>query len=294
MLVSIIIVNYNTYELTCNCIDSVLKHTKGVEYEIIIVDNASPTEDPEHFKTRYHNIKLIKSAENGGFAKGNNIGIYNATGDIILLLNSDTILTEDSISICAKHLSSIDDVGFLTCKLVYQNGKYQHNARAFRSIRNELLDIVRPILMLLPYKQRAALMLNQYFHGDFDTSCGWVSGAFMMFRTSLLTSMPDKKLDERFFMYGEDELWCLQAYQAGYINYYTCKTSVIHIANASTEPAKQQKLMKTMLNHSIDIFRYRFGSGIYFKTLTAIYTFKEYLRYYVKILVMKLFKYRIR
>ncbi len=293
-MVSIIIVNYNTYDLTCNCIDSVLKHTKDVDYEIIIVDNASPKEDPEQFKIRYPDIKLVKADENGGFAKGNNLGIRNASGDIILLLNSDTILTEDSISIAAKNLSVLSDAGFLSCKLVYPDGKYQHNARAFRTIRNELLDIVRPALMLLPYKKRAILMFNQYFNGDFDTACGWVSGAFMMFRASLLTYMPNKKLDERFFMYGEDELWCLQASAAGFVNYYTCKTTVIHIANASTEPAKQQKLMKTMLKHSIDIFRYRFGTGLYFNTLTYIYTFKEYLRYYVKILVMNFFKYRIR
>lgn len=294
MLVSIIIVNYNTFELTCNCIDSILGHTKGIDYEIIVVDNASPNENPDAFKTKYPSIKLIKSAENGGFAKGNNIGIANAAGNVILLLNSDTILTADSISASAKQLSALPDAGFLSCKLVYQDGKYQHNARAFRSIRNELLDIIRPVLMLLPYEKRARLMLNQYFHGDFDTPCDWVSGAFMMFNTSLLVHLPGNRLDERFFMYGEDELWCLQAFNAGYSNYYTSCTSVIHIANASTEPAKQQRLMKTMLKHSIEIMRSRYGSGLYFKTLVAIYTFKENMRYAIKVLVMKLFKYRIR
>lgn len=294
MLVSIIIVNYNTFELTCNCIDSILKCTKGVDYEIIVVDNASPTDNPDLFKTRYPAIQLIKSAENGGFAKGNNLGIKNAKGDIILLLNSDTILTEDSINISATKLGQIANVGFLTCKLVYEDGKYQHNARASRSIRNELLDIMRPLLMCFPYKKRATLMLNQYFHGDFDTYCDWVSGAYMMFHKTLLQHMQDEKLDERFFMYGEDELWCIQAMKAGLKNYYTCSTTVIHIANASTEPTKQLKLMKTMLSHSVEIMRYRLGNGIYFKTLVSIYTFKERMRYAIKVLIMKMFKYRIR
>lgn len=294
MLVSVIIVNYNTFELTCNCIDSILKYTSGVDYEIIVVDNASPRDNPDLFLRKYPTIKLVKSTENGGFAKGNNLGIKNASGDTILLLNSDTILTEDSISISANKLQQIPDIGFLSCKLVYEDGKYQHNARASRSIRNEILDLLRPLLMLLPYKKRASIMLNQYFRGDFDTYCDWVSGAFMMFNKTLLQHLQDEKLDERFFMYGEDELWCIQAMRAGFNNYYTNSTTVIHIANASTEPAKQLNLMNTMLKHSIEIMQYRFGDGLYFKCLISIYTFKERMRYIIKVLVMKLFKYRIR
>lgn len=294
MPVSVVIVNYNTFQITCNCIESVIKHTHSVPYEIIVVDNASTKDNADDFIKKHPSVKLIKSSENGGFAKGNNLGIMHAAGDVILLLNSDTILTEDSISISANKLAELPDAGFITCKLVYEDGTYQHNARASRSIRNELLDIARPVLMLMPYKQRATLMLNQHFRGDFDTRCDWVSGAYMMFKKTLLNVLPDNKLDERFFMYGEDELWCLQAMKAGHINYYIKDTTVIHIANASTEPDKQQRLMKTMLNHSIEIMRYRFGNGLYFKTLTAIYTFKEQLRFFIKRFVMKIFKYRIR
>ncbi|MFZ8425959.1 glycosyltransferase, partial [Staphylococcus aureus] len=85
---------------------------------------------------------------NGGFAKGNNLGIAHASGDIILLLNSDTILTEDSISNTAAFLNTCDNPGFVSCRLVYEDGIYQRNARAFRSIRNEVLDCFRPFLYL--------------------------------------------------------------------------------------------------------------------------------------------------
>ncbi len=294
MLVSVIIVNYNTFQITCDCIESTIAHTKSVPYEIILVDNASPTDNPDDFLLRFPSINLIKSKENGGFAKGNNLGIQAASGDIILLLNSDTILTEDSISMAAYELAKRPDVGALGVRLIYPDGKLQHTARKFRSIKNEVLDVLRPFVLLIPYRKRVALMFNQYFHGDYNTYCDWVIGAFMMFNKSLLDDLPGKKLDERFFMYGEDQLWCYQFYELGFKSYYLADTTVIHINNASTEPSKQLKLLKKFLELELVIIAYRKGKGIYYHTFSFILTIKEMFRYYVKVLVYKIFKYKMR
>ncbi len=294
MLVSVIIVNYNTFEVTCDCIASVLTYTRDVAYEIVLVDNASPDDDADAFLRRFPAIKLIKSKENGGFAKGNNLGIAAATGDIVLLLNSDTILTEDSISMAARKLAALPDVGALSVRLTYTDGKLQHTARRFRSIRNEVLDLFRPFLMLMPYKKRSQLMLNQYFHGDYDTYADWVSGAFMMFRRDLLDNMPGKKLDERFFMYGEDQLWCYQFTQLGRRSFYLSQTTVIHIHNASTAPSKQLGLLKKFLELELKIMEYRKAKGLYYHIFSIVLRIKELARYYVKISVYALFKHRIR
>ena len=293
MLVSVIIVNYNTFELTCNCIESVAKYTK-CPYEVIVVDNASTKDNPHDFLVRFPDVKLIKSTENGGFAKGNNLGIAAAKGDIILLLNSDAYLVADAICPAADFLLNNKSVGALTPKLVYEDGKYQHNVRKFRSIGNEILDLIRPLLMLLPYRKRSGIMLNQYFKGDYNTFCDWVSGAFMMFRKDVLIKLPNQKLDERFFMYGEDQLWCYQFSQLGYRSYYMADTTVVHIANASTEQAKQLKLLKTILNRELEIMKYRKGKGLYYLTFRSIFVFKEMARYYVKLIAMKFFNYRFR
>lgn len=293
MLVSIIIINYNTFDITCNCIKSVLEHTKHVDYEIVLVDNASTKGNADDFLKVFPTINLVKSPTNGGFAKGNNLGITHAKGDIILLLNSDTYLTEDSISITAKHLQSNPDQ-ILSPKLVYEDGSYQKNARKFRSIRNELLDLIRPILLLLPYKSRARLMLNQYFKGDFDTHCDWISGAYMMFYKKHLQNLPDSKLDERFFMYGEDHLWCYQFAEQGVASYFLSSTSVVHIANASTESAKRLKIMNISLEHELAIMAYRKGKGLYYYTFKLVYATKELIRYYITTIVLKLFNKRIR
>ena len=97
-MVSIVIINYNTFQLTCQCIQSVIDLTGQVTYEIILVDNASSECDASLFKEKFPSITLVKNPDNSGFAKGNNLGIQHALGDIILLLNSDTYLTEDAVS----------------------------------------------------------------------------------------------------------------------------------------------------------------------------------------------------
>lgn len=286
MLISIVIINYNTFQLTCNCISSIIKYVEA-PYEIILVDNCSTKDDPNEFVKIFPTIKLVKNPVNNGFAKGNNLGIAHTSGNIILLLNSDTYLLDDGISKPAEILANSEFIGALGIKLLYEDGKYQHSARKFRSIRNEILDLLRPVLWLIPYKQRARIMLNQYFKGDFSIECDWMMGAYMMFKKAILNDLPEKKLDERFFMYGEDQLWCYQITQAGYKNYYNADNSIIHIANASTEPTKQLKLLKLFVKHENVIMAYRKGKGLYYYIFKCIYTSKDYLRYYIKTFVQK-------
>ena len=191
-------------------------------------------------------------------------------------------------------LNRHEPIGPLGVRLVYPDGKLQHTARRFRSIRNELLDLARPLLKLLPYEKRSDLMLNQYFRGDRNTLCDWVSGAFFMFHRQMLDKMPDHKLDERYFMYGEDQLWCLQAQQLGYPSYYYAGTTVTHIHAASTAPAKQLKLLKKFLALELDIMAIRKGKTLYYYLFSAILTFKEMMRYYIKVFALKVLGKNIR
>ena len=121
---------------------------------------------------------MIKSPVNGGFAHGNNLGIKEAKGEYVLLLNSDTILIEDTIGKTTFYLMDKDDVGVLGCRMIYPDKKVQYTARRFRSISWELLDLFRFIPMLMPYKIRSKKMLGKYFNHDRNTECDWVNGAF--------------------------------------------------------------------------------------------------------------------
>lgn len=289
MTVSLIIINYNTFQLTCNCISSVIEHTKDVNYEIVLVDNNSTECDADNFLEKFPGIVLVKSKENGGFAKGNNLGIQHAGGDIILLLNSDTYLTEDAVSKAAAKLVEDPLTGVLGVKMLYPDGGVQYTARRFRSTVWELLDLFRFIPMLMPYKKRAILMLGKYFKGDFDTTCDWLNGAFFMFPKVILKNLPGEKLDERFFMYGEDQLWCHQVKEAGYNCYFYSETSIVHINQGSTSQQKQLRLKKIMINSELEIMRVRKKNNVQYWVLRTIYLAKDYSRYVIKLVAFKLF-----
>ena len=281
-MVSVIIINYNTFQLTCDCIASVFKFTKGVPFEIILVDNASTERNPSHFLEKFPSIKLIESKKNLGFAGGNNLGIQHATGDTILLLNSDTLLTEDSISLSVTQLQKDPSIGVLGCRQLFPDGALQYSARRFRSISWELLDLFRFVLYFFSPKARAHRMLGQYFLHDESLFVDWVNGAFFLFPRRLLNQLPQHQLDERFFMYAEDVLWCEQIKQAGYRVFFLATTSIIHITSGSTAISKQLRLRKVMMKHEMKIMELRKGKGLYYYAFGCIYLSKEYLRLFVK------------
>ncbi len=281
-LVSVIILNYNTFDLTCNCIESVYKHTKEVDFEVIVVDNCSTLCNADDFLLKFPNIKLVKSTTNNGFANGNNQGIAVASGTFILLLNSDCYLIEDSISKSVHYYLNNSLNGVLTAKLIYPDGRLQHTARKYRSIWWEILDNVRILPFLLPYKKRATLMLGKYFKCDFNTSCDWVSGAYFLFTKKMLKSIDNEQLDETFFMYGEDHLWCYIFNTVGFKSYYFANTTIVHINNGSTALHKQLRLRKTMLQHEIKILEIRQKSWLYILIFKLLVYPKELARIWAK------------
>ena len=281
-MVSVIIINYNTFQMTCDCIRSVIQFTKGVPFEIILVDNASTERNPADFASQFPSIKLIASPINLGFAGGNNLGIREATGNMILLLNSDTLLTEDSISICAEQLGKDPAIGVLGCRQVFPDGALQYSARRFRSISWELLDLFRFIVKLYSPESRARRMLGQYFMHNESMEVDWVNGAFFLLPRKVIDQLPGQQLDERFFMYGEDVLWCEQIKKLGYKVFFLSTTSLIHITSGSTAIAKQLLLRKVMMRHEMEIMALRKGKGFYYYTFACLFMGKEYLRLFIK------------
>jgi len=227
--ISIIIINYNTFELTCKCIESVIKHTRHIHYEIILVDNASTECAPELFKKEFPDIILVKSEKNFGFAKGSNLGIKYAGGKYILLLNSDVLFTENSVLKCADKLTSLPyDTAVITCKLIYPDGKIQYQCNRFPGITNQFIELTR-LHKLFSGKKRAARFLSSYFPHLSDIYPDWIWGTFFMFKKECLSLLPGNKLNEDYFMYCEDMKWCYDFKKAGKRVYYFAGTSVVHI-----------------------------------------------------------------
>jgi GT2 family glycosyltransferase len=233
-------------------------------------------------------IKLIKSARNGGFAAGNNLGIAASKGAYLLLLNSDTVLTEDSATRTLDYLKNTPSNAMAGCRMVFPGGSVQHTARRFRSVGWELLDLFRFIPYLVPYRKRSQLMLGKYFRHDENRPCDWLNGAFLLLPRKLVEALPGQKLDERFFLYGEDQLWCEQAKQLGYSSLFFAGTTIIHINSGSTDRSKQIALRHSMMKNELEIMRLRKGEGPYYFLFKFIFVLKEGARNLIKQIVFKL------
>lgn len=280
MQLSIIIINYNTFALTCNCIQSIEDKVKDIDYEIVLVDNASVECDPNLFKSKFPQINLVISDTNTGFAGGNNLGLKQATGDYILLLNSDTELINNAPKICLDHLLSNKETGLVTCQLSYPNGMIQPNCRRFRTIGWELLEIF-PFYKFFPKQTRESLMLHHYFDHQTFANCDWVWGTFMLFPKSILAQFPEKKLSTDYFMYCEDVLWCWEIKRLGYQIHFLPEAKVMHIHKGSSSKEKQKKVrLSSIRNHAN--FMKKYYSDWRWYVFAGIYYVKQYGAYLIK------------
>jgi GT2 family glycosyltransferase len=274
MQLSIIIINYNTFQLTCNCIQSIKEKVHELTYEIILVDNDSSECDSSLFLKHFPDIRLISSAENTGFAGGNNIGIAKATGDYILLLNSDTELLNNAPKICFNYMQQHPEVGMTTAQLSYPDGRLQYNCRRFRTISWELLEIF-PLYLLLPKKKKEQLMLHRYFDHQTITNCDWVWGTYMFFPKKIINELPGNKLADDFFMYIEDVHWCWDFKKSGYQIHFLPEAKVMHIHKGSTAEDKLRKAkMMGIKNHAS--FMKKFYPDFRWYFFAAIYYSKQY------------------
>jgi len=236
--VSVIIINYNTTELTFDCISSVIEHTHDLVYEIILVDNASRSFPAEEFRRLFPAVKLVMSPENLGFAGGNNLGIKQAAGDFILLLNSDTYLKDNAILKTYEYMLRRPKAGAVSARLVYPDGKHQSVAQRFPSVKYQLIELLR-LQKLLPKRSAGRLLLGAFFRHDENTTADWVWGAYFMFRRELLAKMKDGKLDDTYFMYYEDMQWCMDIKRLGYEVHFCSDAEVVHLMGGSSGSKKQ-------------------------------------------------------
>jgi len=237
MKLSIIIVNYNTYTLTKQTIESIIKKDHPFQYEILLIDNASSDGSIENLQEDFNGIvserilQIFINKANLGFAKANNIGMRIARGDYILLLNSDTVVKEDCLAKCLSHMEKNTNIGALGCKVVLPDGKLDHACkRGFPTPKASLYYLLKlykkdPI----KYGQYDALYLNENEVGEVDC----LTGAFMLMPKDVLTEVG--LLDEDFFMYGEDIDLCYRIKKGGYKILYYPTAQITHYKGGSSK-----------------------------------------------------------
>lgn len=239
--VSIITVNYNTPDITTNCILSVLKNTKKIDYEIILIDNGSTDNS---YKTLSNNfskekrVSLIKSNKNLGFSRGNNLGISKAKGEYVLLLNSDTIVSGNTIGEMAMWLDKNSEVGIATCALKNEDGTIQGTGGYFPNLLRVafwmtiedipfLGKIVKPFH---PQRSKSVFKNNEFFTKKREID--WVTGAFLLTRRQVISDIG--MIDEDYFMYTEDVDFCYRAKSAGWKVMFLPKWSITHLGGKSS------------------------------------------------------------
>lgn len=237
--ISVIVLNFNTKELTINCLNSVIEKTKDVSFEIIVVDNNSTDGSKttlEKYAKAEGKVKLILNDKNTGFTGGNNLGMREATGRYVLLLNSDTFLSENSLKKMVEFMDKNPKVGVSTCKLLNADGTNQGSGGYFPYLPRLFtwMFFVDDIPLLSDWtKSVHPKPTSKLF--DVKHEQDWVTGAFFLIRAE--TAREVGLLDEDFFMYVEDLEYCYRVKNKGWRIFYTPETSITHIGGASGESA---------------------------------------------------------
>lgn len=240
MDLSIIILSYNTKDITDECLRRLQK--AGNEAQIIVLDNASSDGSVEMIKQKYPEVELIESRENTGYSRGNNIALKKAKHEIILLLNSDVFVEEDTLQKALECFKN-PECDVIGTKLVFENGNFQPSAGNLPNPFNVPLWILG--LSLIPGIDH----INSY-HPKYKSffnhmrKVGWVTGAFFMMRRKVYEKVGG--FDENLFMYSEEVEFCKRIKDAGYKICYVPTIKVTHLHGASsnfdTSPAFIQEL----------------------------------------------------
>lgn len=295
---SIIIVSYNTKETTVSCIESVYKHTKSINFEVIVVDNFSNDGSLRalmKLAKNYSNLKVIGNQENLGFAGANNQGIGVAKGKYILLLNSDTLFENSFIKDMLVWMDKGEKIKIASCRLQNKDGSPQANGGYFPTLLRSFawmtflddLPFIRSFIK--PYHLSSSAISQNVLSGE-PIQQDWVTGAFLLFNSTLVNKIG--LLDGEYFMYVEDMDFCYRAKLAGAQVWYLPQWYIIHLGGRSSKPGYSLLMELKGLRRFYSkyypkwqqpLFRVTLGLGILFRVLlfTLLLRF-DYTKIYLK------------
>lgn len=267
MDVSIIIVNWNTKDILRNCLDSIYTQAaKSVEFEVIVVDNASNDGSVQMVEKEFPQVLLNQNPENRGFAAANNQGVRVSKGRYVLLLNPDTIVLDNAIAKVVSFADMRKDIAVVGCRVLNIDHTLQPTCFMYPSILNMLLS------SCYLYK----LFLKSHFFGR-ERMSWWdrsdvrevdvVTGCFMLVRREAIEQVGF--MDERFFMYGEETDWCYRFKKAGYKVVYMPFAEIIHLGGEST---KQVATRMMLLNKGSKLLFLGKHKGVFVYALACLLT----------------------
>ncbi len=238
--VSVIIVNFNSERHLDRCLASVYAAPPPVPMEVLVVDNASADGSMDMIRRQYPQTRVLLNRENLGFSRANNLGIAASAGQLIVLLNNDTVVFHDSLAGLVTAMTNNPDVGVVGPRLLNGDGSVQISYGTMIGFRNELTQKV-----LRGLYEREFGPVRRYVERRSRRRCypDWVSGACMMIRRRVLDDVG--LLDENFFMYTEEVDLCARIRASGWRVLYVPDVDVVHFGGQST----QLNLRNTILEY---------------------------------------------
>lgn len=227
---SFITINYNSSNLTIKLVDSIISQTVNLDFEIIVVDNASKKEDFQNLcdsLNRFDQVKIIKNKINSGFASGNMLGINYAKGKYYFFINNDCILLNNTSKILKDFLDFNEDVGLATAKVLDNNGNYSSSYKQFPHLIKQLFG--NSIQRIVSKNRFPSNKIKLEKNSEVEV----VSGSCMFFRKDVFSSIGG--FDTVFFLYCEEEDICKRVWDFGKKVYFIPKAEVFHEAGGSTE-----------------------------------------------------------
>lgn len=266
MDVSIIIVNYNTKELTYGCLKSVYEKTKDVDFEVIVSDNGSKDGSVELIKSKFPQVILVENNENLGFGRANNRGLDVARGKYVFYLNSDTILLNNAVKMFFDYFEEHDEkekIGALGCNLQNSEGGIIHSSGEIKALKTKLGELFHCFLGIS--KDTVKFIFTRKL-GTFtiDHSASFKTGEVPYITGADLFVKNDgsAKYDERYFMYNEEVDLQLNLHKNGLKSILIDGPEIIHLEGGSTKKLPQKV--------------------VYLSSAGNIQLFKSYIQFYKK------------
>jgi len=265
IILSVVIVNYNTKKLLKDCLKSVFQKMKDINFEILVVDNASSDNSLDMVSKEFPEVKIITNRENVGFAKANNQAIRKAVGKYILLLNPDTIILDNALKEILKFMEEHPEVGVCGPLILNSDSTMQRQCkRGFPTFWNSF-TYYSGLWKLFPKSKWWKRNFGGYFLLDkLDNEICEVdqlSGAAMIFRKIILEKIG--LMNEDYIMYWDDTDWCFRIKKAGWKIYYIPLAKIIHYGGAGG----------VQLNAFKNLWYFHRGAHLFYKNYLAPHCF---------------------
>lgn len=231
MDVSVILVSYNTKNLTRDCLSSIYEKTTDIEFDVFVVDNNSHDGSPEMIEQEFPQVHLIKNPDNKGFGAANNIAIFQSNAKYVFCLNTDTLLIDNSIKNFYDFMENNENIGACGGVLYNNDNSPLVCGGHFPTIKEILWKF--GLNKVLKKQYRKIAMANNSDEADLIETLDYVTGADIFIRKSVLQEIGG--FDEDFFMYYEETELCKRIHDAGYKIKLLPQVKIIHLESKSVK-----------------------------------------------------------